>query len=150
MQQKNEELARSETALRRSHEDLKSAQLQLIQAEKMESIGTLAAGVAHEVKNPLAILQMGVTYLARKLPADDDNLTMVMQEMRDAITRADAITRGLLEFAASKQLAAQPHEFNKLILDTLLLVRHEISKHNIVLVSELAEKLPLVDRKSVV
>ena len=144
LQRKNEELAASEAALRRSHEDLKSAQLQLIQAEKMESIGTLAAGVAHEVKNPLAILQMGVTYLARKLPADDENLTMVMQEMRDAITRADAITRGLLEFAASKRLAAQPHEFNKLILDTLLLVRHEISKHNIVLVSELAEKLPLV------
>jgi len=144
LQRKNEELAASEAALRRSHEDLKSAQLQLIQAEKMESIGTLAAGVAHEVKNPLAILLMGLNYLARKLPADDDNLTMVMQEMRDAIQRADAITRGLLEFAASKRLAAQPHEFNKLILDTLRLVRHELSKHNIVLVNELAENLPLV------
>jgi PAS domain S-box-containing protein len=144
LQRKNDELAASEAALRRSHEDLKSAQLQLIQAEKMESIGTLAAGVAHEVKNPLAILLMGVNYLARKLPADDENLTMVMQEMRDAIQRADAITRGLLEFAASRRLAAQPHEYNQLILDTLRLVRHEIGKHNIVLVTELAEKLPMV------
>ena len=144
LQRKNDELATSEAALRRSHEELKSAQLQLIQAEKMESIGTLAAGVAHEVKNPLAILQMGVSYLARKLPADDENLAMVMQEMRDAIQRADAITRGLLEFAASKRLAAQPHAFNQLILDTLRLVRHEISKHNIVLVRELAENLPMV------
>ena len=144
LQRKNDELAASEAALRRSHEELKSAQLQLIQAEKMESIGTLAAGVAHEVKNPLAILQMGVSYLARKLPADDENLAMVMQEMRDAIQRADAITRGLLEFAASKRLAAQPHAFNQLILDTLRLVRHEISKHNIVLVRELAENLPMV------
>ena len=144
LQRKNDELAASEAALRRSHEELKSAQLQLIQAEKMESIGTLAAGVAHEVKNPLAILQMGVSYLARKLPADDENLAMVMQEMRDAIQRADAITRGLLEFAASRRLAAQPHAFNQLILDTLRLVRHEISKHNIVLVRELAENLPMV------
>ena len=144
LQRKNDELAASEAALRRSHEELKSAQLQLIQAEKMESIGTLAAGVAHEVKNPLAILQMGLNYLTRKHPPEDENLTMVMQEMRDAIQRADAITRGLLEFAASKRLTAQPHKFNQLILDTLRLVRHELNKHNIVLVSELADHLPMV------
>ena len=66
LQRKNVELAESEAALLRSHKELKAAQLQLIQAEKMESIGTLAAGVAHEVKNTLAILQLGVNYLVKK------------------------------------------------------------------------------------
>ncbi len=144
LQRKNEALAASEAALRKSNEDLKSAQLQLIQAEKMESIGTLAAGVAHEVKNPLAIMQMGVNYLSKKVPAGEESIAMVLQEMREAITRADSITRGLLDFAASKQLAVKPEDFNQLISDTLKMVRHELHKKRIELVKELADKLPKV------
>jgi len=144
LQKKNSELAASEAALRRSHEELKAAQLQLIQAEKMESIGTLAAGVAHEVKNPLAILQMGVNYLAKKSSPADENVVMVLQEMREAITRADAITRGLLDFAASKQLAVKPEDLNQLILATLKMVRHELSKKSIEVARDLAEGLPRV------
>jgi len=144
LQQKNQELASSAAELRRSHEELKAAQLQLIQAEKMESIGTLAAGVAHEVKNPLAILQMGVNYLSKKAPPGDENIAMVLQEMKDAIGRADSITRGLLDFAASRQLSVKPQDLNLLIQATLRMVRHELSKKNIQLVKELLEPLPKV------
>jgi PAS domain S-box-containing protein len=144
LQRKNAALAASEAALRKSHEDLKAAQLQLIQAEKMESIGTLAAGVAHEVKNPLAILQMGINYLAKKVPAGDNNVAMVLQEMKEAITRADAIMRGLLDFAASKQLAVKPEDLNQMISDTLKMVRHELGKHRIELVKDLTGPLPKV------
>jgi len=144
LQHKNLELASSEAALRRSNEELKSAQLQLIQAEKMESIGTLAAGVAHEVKNPLAILQMGVNYLAKKMPVGDENIAMVLSEMREAISRADSITRGLLDFAASKQLVVQPEDLNELIEATLKMIRHELTKKNIELVKDLQPGLPKV------
>jgi PAS domain S-box-containing protein len=140
----NEELARSEAALRRSHEELKSAQLQLIQAEKMESIGTLAAGVAHEVKNPLAILMMGVNYLAKKLPASEENLALVLKEMREAIARADSITRGLLDFSAERQLVVKSQDLNELIEDTLPLVRHELGQNHIRLIKQVAAKLPAV------
>lgn len=144
LQRKNAELAESEAALRRSHEELKAAQLQLIQAEKMESIGTLAAGVAHEVKNPLAILQMGLNYLGKKVPPGDENITMVLQEMKEAISRADQITRALSDFAASKQLAVQATDFNQLIEETLKLVRHELSQKRIEVVRELGGPLPRV------
>lgn len=144
LQRKNAALAASEAALRKSHEDLKAAQLQLIQAEKMESIGTLAAGVAHEVKNPLAILQMGINYLAKKSPPGDENIAMVLQEMKEAITRADAIMRGLLDFAASKQLAMKPEDLNQIILDTLKMVRHELIKKRVELVKDLSGPLPKV------
>src|ERR1051326_2979720 len=144
LQKANEELARSEAALRKSHEELKSAQLQLIQAEKMESIGTLAAGVAHEVKNPLAILMMGVNFLTKKLPPGDESIGLVLKEMKEAIGRADSITRGLLDFSASRQLSIKSQDFNNLIEGTLQLVRHELAQKRIELVKQWGERLPPV------
>jgi PAS domain S-box-containing protein len=138
------ELSSSEAALRRSHEELKAAQLQLIQAEKMESIGTLAAGVAHEVKNPLAIILMGLNYLTRKVPATDENTTMVLREMKEAVERANTITRGLLDFAKARQVAFKAVDMNALVRDTIKLVRHEIDAKNIQLELDLASKLPAV------
>lgn len=151
LQQANEELAMSEAALRRSHAELKEAQLQLIQAEKMESIGTLAAGVAHEVKNPLAIILMGINYLSKKVSVTDENIGQVLKEMKEAIDRAETITRGLLDFAAARQLSVQPVEMNSLLDDTLRMVRHELTKRNIELEKNYGPKLPLVgvDRQQI-
>ncbi len=144
LQAANEELARSEAALRKSHAELKSAQAQLIQAEKMESIGTLAAGVAHEVKNPLAIMMMGVNYLSKKLGSNDENLSLVLKEMRDAIARADSITRGLLEFSASRQPTVTSQDFNAMIEGTLRLVRHELNANRISVARQWGANLPPV------
>src|SRR5262249_5049596 len=93
---------------------------------------------------PLAILQMGVNYLSKKALASEENIAMVLQEMKEAISRADSITRGLLEFAASKQLAVKPEDFNRLILETLKMIRHELNKKNIELVKEMVDPLPKV------
>jgi PAS domain S-box-containing protein len=129
----NIELAHSEAqlretmaALRASHEDLIQTQMHLIQAEKMDSVGRLAAGVAHEVKNPLAILLMGVEYLSHHIPADSDNAPNVIRAMRDAIHRADRIVRGLLDFSGERQLNLQPHDVREVIEQSLLLVKHEL------------------------
>jgi PAS domain S-box-containing protein len=144
LQQANEDLARSEAALRKSHEELKAAQMQLIQAEKMESIGTLAAGVAHEVKNPLAIILMGVNYLTKKMPGGDEKIAQVLKEMQEAIDRADSITRGLLDYAAARQLSVTPRQMNQLLDDTLRMVRHEFTTRKIEIFKEFGQNLPMV------
>jgi signal transduction histidine kinase len=110
----------------------------------MESVGTLAAGVAHEVKNPLAILLMGINFLGRKVSAEDANSQTVLKEMRDAIDRANTITRGLLDFSSSRQLATKPENLNALLEATLLLVRHELFKSQITLTKEFGDDLPNV------
>jgi len=144
LRQANADLARSEASLRRLNEELRSAQMQLIEAAKMESVGTLAAGVAHEVKNPLATLMMGLGFLGKRVPPNDDLVVQVLQDMREAIERADSITRALVDFSAHSELKLAPEDLSRLIEDTLRLVRHELSNGHIDVVKEFGEPLPTV------
>ena len=141
---KEAELLKTMTALKASHEELIQAQLQLIQVEKLESVGRLAAGVAHEVKNPLAILLMGLEYLGEVRPGGDESEQEVMRAMRDAIGRADGIIRGLVDFSADRRLDLGVQNLNELINRSLVLVKHELIGNHVSLDARLAAELPNV------
>lgn len=111
--------------LQAAHEELRNVQLQLIEAEKMKSIGRLAAGIAHEVKNPLAILKMAVDYL-QTVEIQEESAPMILKEMSEAVTRADVVIRGLLDFSAPTQLDLSPMSLNRIIEGALKLVRGEM------------------------
>ncbi|WP_457667887.1 transporter substrate-binding domain-containing protein [Thiolapillus sp.] len=122
--------------------ELNAAQTKLMQAEKMESIGRLAAGIAHEVKNPLAIIQMGMDYLAQEIPRNPTN-TEVKKDIDDAVQRANTVIHGLLDFSRDKQLQLQTGSVNTVIQDTLHLVDHELkNQRNITTRLSLAKTLP--------
>jgi signal transduction histidine kinase len=149
--QTNYDLARSEEALRRaldelraSHQRLKAAQLQLIQAEKMECIGTLAAGVAHEVKNPLQTILMGVAYLTKNIPADDETLSMVLSDIREAVGRADAIVRDLLNLSISRQIEMNEEDVNAVLEHSLSFVNYDLTRSRVQVRREFASDLPPV------
>jgi PAS domain S-box-containing protein len=139
-----DELQKTLSELQRSHEDLKSAQFQLIQAEKMQSIGRLAAGVAHEVKNPLGILRMGADYLAKNLTSPDENVALILADMTDAIKRADGIIMGLLDFSVPHALDSHAEDLSAIMEQSVALVRHLLNEGDIKLSRELAEGLPPV------
>jgi len=144
------ERKRAEEALRRAIEDLqrsqdalKTAHLQLIQSVKMETVGRMAAGVAHEVQNPLQVLLMSLDYLSQRMAdAHDAVLDGVINDMRLAAKRADAIIRGLLDFSHSDTLDMQPQDLNTLIAKALLLVRHNLVLNHIDLQTDLDPGLP--------
>ncbi|NOQ79479.1 MAG: transporter substrate-binding domain-containing protein [Gammaproteobacteria bacterium] len=121
-------------------EQLKKAQRQLIHAEKMESIGRLSAGIAHEVKNPLAILQMSIDYL--KGEDNDETIVTILDDMDDAIVRADTVIKGLLDFSREKELQVIKGNINEVIKKSLKLIEHEAKQHNIKLSINLSSDLP--------
>ena len=128
--------------LSQANAELKSTQLQLIQAEKLESIGRMAAGVAHEVKNPLALLLMGVEYLTGGVDPDDSNVEEILKEMREAIGRADHIIRGMVDFSSERQLQLEIADVLPLLEHALLLVRHEVTRNSVEVVTDIENDLP--------
>jgi signal transduction histidine kinase len=120
---------------------LQAAQGQLMQAEKMETMGRLAAGIAHEVKNPLAIIQMGADYLAQALPPDDEKQP-VINDIGDALGRAEAVINGLLDYSRSDDLALQPRQASQIIEESLKLVMHELRGRNIKYSLDIEADLP--------
>jgi signal transduction histidine kinase len=149
LQQANAALAKRSEALKKiiqkliaSHRELKETQWRLIQAAKFESAGILAAGVAHEVKNPLQTILMGLDHLDARLPAGDEELAVTMCDMRNAIRRATDIIRELLSLSAAHDFQLRAEDLNSLLERSLLLVQTELSAAHIQVVRGLAPDLP--------
>ncbi len=139
-----EQLERLNRHLVATNKELQETQMQLIQAEKLESIGRLAAGVAHEVKNPLALLLLGVDYLSEGIDPGDPNIATILQQMRDAVDRADRIVRGLVDFSSQRSLSREATRLSLIIDEVLLLVKHELTRSNTKVTVEIEKDLPFV------
>ncbi|NLX51076.1 MAG: PAS domain S-box protein [Deltaproteobacteria bacterium] len=127
--------------LTRAYDDLRRKQEMIIAQEKMASIGMLAAGVAHEIKNPLAVILQGVDYLQATLRAgrlQKESLTRLNQ----AVQHADRIVQGLLSFARQMPVAPVRQDIRALLDDSLILTEHEFHAKNISLVKEYPPDLP--------
>jgi len=129
-------LKKAHDDLARSHRELRDAQMELIQTAKLESIGRLAAGVAHEVKNPLAIIQLGVNFLETTASGNPD-VKEVLDDIDAAVKRADSVIKGLVDFSRSEELELKPQDLNMIIEKALSLVRHELTKEHVTLETRL-------------
>jgi signal transduction histidine kinase len=130
--------------IRRSAAELRATQLQLIQAEKLESMGRLAAGVAHEVKNPLMTILTGTKVLSKRMSDADETTRRLLQDMTDAVGRADAIIGGLLSYSRHEELKLARRDLNATIEKSLVLIKHEMDKQRITIVKDLNPSLPMV------
>jgi PAS domain S-box-containing protein len=141
LKQTEEELRTALERLTRSHHELKETQMMLIQAEKLQSLGQMAASVAHEIKNPLAILQMGIDCLGDFHSSGGEEVNGIVLEMKNALRRADAVIRDMLDYSSARDLEMREVCVNSLIRQTLRFVRHELARSKVRAVTNLAEGL---------
>ena len=135
-------------SLLEAHAELEAARLHFIEADKLESVGRLAAGVAHEVKNPLMTITMVADYLAAVVPPREIDGQAMIDSLRDAVERANRVICEMLEFARPAALTLQPDNFHLVAERALGLVKHEMSRKRLNFVRDRCEPAPqlMLDR----
>jgi two-component system, NtrC family, sensor kinase len=118
-------------------------EVQLTQADKLSSIGLLAAGVAHEVNTPLAVISSYTQMLAKQLQSDPQKAS-VLDKITKQTFRASEIVNNLLNFSRTTGTELTEVSLNKVIADTLALLEHQFKVAHIQVQSELYESLPLI------
>lgn len=103
---------------------------QIHRSERLAIVGELAAGVAHEINNPLDGLQNSVRLL-RKNPDNKEQLTLLLPMMSEALDRIEFIVKKLLTFSRKQPLEKQLVSISHLISDSLDFVAHRLQRHNI-------------------
>jgi PAS domain S-box-containing protein len=127
--------------------DRMELEAQLTQAEKLSSIGLLAAGVAHEVNTPLAVISSYTQMLAkqmRPMMEQDKRLAPVLDKITQQTFRASEIVNGLLNFSRTRGSEFSSIDMNRLLLDTLTLVDHQFKTAQIRVETELDQELPRI------
>ncbi len=125
------ERKRLEDALKEAYARLQRTQHQLIQSEKLKVVGGLATGVAHEVKNPLATILYGITFLKEHIKERDEKIVCVFQNIQEAVRRADTIITDLLDFSGLSHFKMRRQDVHGLLEKALSLTRYQIDKNHI-------------------
>jgi signal transduction histidine kinase len=116
---------------------------QLSQADKLSSIGLLAAGVAHEVNTPLAVISSYAQMLSKQLQGDPQKGAL-MEKITRQTFRASEIVNNLLNFSRTSGTEFSEVSVNKIILDTLALMEHQFKTSGIRVEDELSSHLPTI------
>jgi len=113
----------------------------LVQADKLSSIGLLAAGVAHEVNTPLAVISTYAQMLAKQVIGDEQK-TKLLDKIAKQTFRASEIVNSLLNFSRTSSAEFERLDLNKVVRETASLLEHQLEMYRIEVIMDLAGELP--------
>jgi signal transduction histidine kinase len=116
----------------------------LVQADKLSSIGLLAAGVAHEVNTPLAVISTYAQMLAKQMAEDSPQKTLILDKIAKQTFRASEIVNSLLNFSRTSSTSFGDLGLNRVIQETVSLLEHQLQKSGIQVKTDLDAGLPSV------
>ncbi len=120
---------------------------QLVQADRLSSIGLLAAGVAHEVNTPLAVISTYAQMLAKQISGDDQKAKL-LERIAKQTFRASEIVNSLLNFSRTSAAEFDDVDLNRILSDTVSLVSHQMEKARVKVDLHLDTNLPPVKGNS--
>jgi len=132
------EIDAADVNLKNAYYELREKQEQLVQAERLASMGQLSAGVAHEVNNPLGTILLYSHMLLKKAGNKDPDLQMIVDEA----TRCRDIVRGLLNFARQSKVTKAPADLHALIRDVVSIMAAKAQKADVALKADFPDELP--------
>lgn len=126
----------------RDMREIRRMELLLTRSKKLAAIGELAAGVAHEINNPLNVISGNAEILSKK--SQDTNVKLLTKIIMEQVKRAARITDNLQQFSKQRQQKVEPIDINNVLKDTLPLLEYQARLQNIVIVKYLNSSLPKV------
>lgn len=134
---------RMATELQRAYAELRRTFEQLIQADRLTSLGELSAAVVHEVRNPLASIKGAVEIMEDGLPEDSSRREFAEIAKRE-VDRLDRLVKEFLSFARPAKPAVAPADVNEVVRSVLLLVEQRAAGQRVSVEAHLAADLPPV------
>lgn len=126
-------------------EELSQAQAQLLQAEKMASLGRLGAGIAHQINNPLSgIVLFSNILLETEEIAENPEWAADIQRIVDDAERCRSIVKELLEFARQTQQKVQPVHLNEALKHKVFLIEKQVLFQNVEVIEEFSPEEPVI------
>lgn len=123
--------------------DLRSAQAALVQSEKMAAFGQLGAGIAHEVKNPLAGI-LGYAQLALRKVDKESLLAKQLKIIEKETKRCKTIIENLMRFSRQEKTEKVSIDLNAVVEDAVAIVDHQLTIHKVKIEVQTAENLPAI------
>lgn len=137
-QELDQKVAERTRELQASHQALQQTQQQLVRSEKLAAIGQLTASVAHEINNPIAVIQGNMDVIRDSLGAAAGPIHQELRLVDQQVERMRLIVTQLLQYARPNDYAgyAEPLWLGRVAEDSLVLVTHLLSSHHVVVQSQ--------------
>jgi signal transduction histidine kinase len=130
LEKANQELTGQREELVTALENLQQAQRQLVQSEKMASLGVLSSGIAHEINNPLNFIYGGMwaleNYIDENLPEHREKMMYIIESIREGVTRATRIVKSLSQYSRQDDVTVAQCNIHAVIENCLMILNNQM------------------------